>query len=197
MLGADFFALAAGNAVKGSRAALGADFRVIGTCSRIAEDVFRVQTGEDVGNGNMTRTAVGTVAADGAGDGVQGSEEISDLPDGRVLFGGERGEVFHIREIVAHLRVVAHARKNHKDLIVIGGEADGITRDASAVKVGQYLFRVGREIDERPALDRFHDDDRLFVLFRDFIAPTGLHRRVVPVKIVELELNEFYRGIRR
>ena len=41
---------------------------------------------------------------------------------------------------------------------------------------------------ERPALDRFHDDDRLFVAGGHLVAETGLHLGVVPIEVIELQL---------
>ena len=52
----------------------------------------------------------------------------------------------------------------------------------------KHCFCIIRKICETAAADRFHDDHRFSVLSADFIAFSGLNRRVIIVDIVELEL---------
>ena len=67
MLGTDSFALAAADAVGGLSAALGADIVIVVVRIPVMVQSFGIQAGKKIRNGNMFRTAVGTVAAGGTG----------------------------------------------------------------------------------------------------------------------------------
>ena len=63
----------------------------------------------------------------------------------------------------------------------------GRTAAVQFIENGLCFFR---EIDEIAALDRLHDDDGLAVLHADLIALAALHRGVVVVQVVELDLHD-------
>ena len=76
MLGADALALAAADAVRGAGAGPGVDILIVVVRVPVVVGVLRVHDGEQVGDGDMLRAAVGAVAAGRAGDQILLAETV-------------------------------------------------------------------------------------------------------------------------
>ena len=57
------------------------------------------------------------------------------------------------------------------------------------MQVVQHFFGRLRQLHQIAALDRFHDKGRFAVLLAHLIALAALHRRIVIIQIVELQLH--------
>ena len=59
----------------------------------------------------------------------------------------------------------------------------------------QHLLRILRQIHQRAALYRLHDDDGLAVLAADLVALPGFYGGVLVIDVVKLNLDDFNLGI--
>ena len=82
---------------------------------------------------------------------------------------------------------IAHAGKHHHHAREARGESDCI---AASVQVVEHPFCRIRKIHEVNALDRLHDQDRLVEFAANLAAFAALHRRIVVIQIIELNLND-------
>ena len=121
---------------------------------------------------------------------VQAAEDLADLPYGSHLCFIERPEILHGTYVILHLVHIAHAGEDHRHIREAGGEADRIAGVAAAVKIAQDLVCLFRKIYKAAALDRFHYDHRLSVLFADLIDLAAFHRSIFIICIVELDLDD-------
>ena len=103
----------------------------------------------------------------------------------------EHGRV-HIGQIVFHLGQAAHAGQHHGNTFLGSRKADGPRRRAGFWICGLEDRLDGfRRIGQGAALDRLHDNDRLAVFPADFQAFPGSDIRVLPVGVIDLQLDEF------
>ena len=189
MLRADVLAFAALDAVGRLAPVHGVDVIVV-TGVPVAVELPGVHRGEQVGNGDVLRAAVRAVAAGGAGDEMLAAENGLHARDGGELGIVERPEVCHEREIVAHLLHAAHAGEHHHHAGKPCGKPERVAGRTAAVQFIENVLCFLREIDEIAAFDRLHDDDGFAVLHTDLIALAALHRGVVVVQVVELDLHD-------
>ena len=190
ILRADALAETALEALGGLAVALGEDGPVVAGLVPILELAVLVQAGEDIRDQDPHRAAVGAVAAGGAGDQILGAEEVADLLDRRALQLVQGLRLDHEGEVVVHLVQVAHAGEDHRHLLKARGEAQSHAgRRLTELLVERYGV-FGQTLDERAALDRLHDDDRLAVADAGFVDALGIHGDVAVVQIVELDLDD-------
>lgn len=190
MLGADLLASAAADAVRCAGAGAGVDILVIIIGVPVVVDVLGVHDGEQVGDGDLLRAAVYTVAAGCAGDQVLLAEDLHHLGNGRALGFVQRLKVPHKAEVILHLLHIAHAGQHHHDTGEARRKPDGIAGRAAAVQRFQHRGGVLGQVDQIAALDRLHDKHRLIVPAADLIAFAALHGDVIVIQIVELDLHD-------
>ena len=141
MLGADALALAAADAVRGAGAGPGVDILIVVVRVPVVVDLLRVHGGEEVGDGDVLRTAVRAVAADGAGDEILAVKDLLHALDGGEFPLIQRPEVAHEGDVVLHLRKAARAGEHHQHPGKARGEADGIARGAAAAEPVEHGAR--------------------------------------------------------
>lgn len=190
MLGADLLASAAADAVRCAGAGAGVDILVIIIGVPVVVDVLGVHDGEQVGDGDLLRAAVYTIAAGCAGDQVLLAEDLHHLGNGRALGVVQRLKIPHKAEVILHLLHIAHAGQHHHDAGEARRKPDGIAGRAAAVQRFQHRGGVLGQVDQIAALDRLHDKHRLIVPAADLIAFAALHGDVIIVQIVELDLHD-------
>ena len=141
VLGTDLLAPAALDAV--GRPAAGGDVDDVIIVVRVPAvvDLLRVHGGEEVGDGDVLRTAVRAVAADGAGDEILAVKDLLHALDGGEFPLIQRPEVAHEGDVVLHLRKAAHAGEHHQHPGKARGEADGIARGAAAAEPVEHGAR--------------------------------------------------------
>ena len=154
--------------------------------------LFRIHADEKIRDQDLFRTAVHTVAAFCTRNQLFAPDDLTYLLYRLCLFLVKRPEVFHKVQIFLHLVDRAHSGEDHHDPRESRRIADRICRRTSAMELVKYCFCIIRKICETAAADRFHDDHRFSMLSADFIAFSGLNRRVIIVDIVELELYHLY-----
>lgn len=77
-----------------------------------------------------------------------------------------------------------------------GGEADGPAGGGGGgVGGGQDVADGRRRVGEESAFDGLHDDDEEVAFGGGFVAEAGLDAGIVPVGVVELELDELGFGV--
>ena len=155
----------------------------------VAVDLLRVHDGEEVRDGDVPGTSVGAVTAGGAGDQVLAPEDGLDLRHGGLLPLVQGLEVRHKGRVVPHLLQGAHAREDHGNAREARGEANCVAGRTAAVQGIQDRLRVLGQVHEVAALDRLHDEDGLAEFPADLVALPALDRRIVEVRVVELELH--------
>ena len=190
MLGADALALAAADAVRGAGAGPGVDILIVVVRVPVVVGVLRVHDGEQVGDGDMLRAAVGAVAAGRAGDQILLAEDLHHLGNGGTLGIVQRRKVLHVAQVVLHLLHAAHAGQHHQHTGEARGKPDGIAGGAAAVQGVQHGFCVVGQVDKAAALDRLHDQHGLAMPAADLIALAALDGHVVIVQIIELDLHD-------
>ena len=99
-------------------------------------------------------------------------------------------------QVVLHLGGVGHAGQHRQHPVQAGGKPQ---RPGRAGRPGPGGFEQLPDLRGRggqgPALDRLHDDHRLAVPAGDLVVGAGGHLGVVPVGIVDLELDEVHVGV--
>ena len=190
MLRARSFALAAADALGRLAVVLGKYFSVEKSGAPIVIAHFGIHTGKEVGNGDVLGAAVRAVAACRARDEAHGTKNIPHLPDRLHLRLVKGPEVLHIREVILHLRHVAHAGEHHEHPLKPRGKADGVACGTRRSEAGIDRLGVLWQVDKVPALDGLHDDDGLVVLSAHFIALSGLNSGILVVEIIELDLHD-------
>lgn len=194
MLGADGLALAALDAV-GGLAGVPGHHLVVEVGVPVPEPLLVVHAGEQPGDADVHGTAVGAVVAGGAGDEIHAAEDLADPVHRRPLIVAEGLEIPHEAHVVGELGHVAHAGEHHAHLGEAGGEADGVAGVAAAVEgVEDRLGRVG-QIHQIAALHRLHHDHRLAELLAHLVDLPALHRQILVVGVVELDLHHLDLGI--
>ena len=177
--------------IRSPAAFFGVDIVIVIIGVPVLKLLFGVQTGEQIGNRNLFRAAIGAIPAGRTWDQTLRSENFPYFHDGLLLLFGKGMEVFHIADIVQHHFHAPHTGKHHHDSFKTSGKADGVACVAAAVEIVENLLRRFREIDQTAALHRFHDDHRLAKFAADLIALPTLHGGVLIVHIVELNLHHF------
>lgn len=155
----------------------------------VAAELLCVHAREQVGDKDMLGAAVRAVAACGAGDGVGRAYNVADLRYRPSLLVAQGLKVLHKRQVVVHLRHVAHAGEHHEYAVEIRCVAYRVARRAAAVKSVEYSLALLGNVGEFSALDRLHDYYGLVMLAADFVAEARLNGGIVEVDIVELDLN--------
>ena len=170
-------------------AVLRQDVAVVAGLVPVVELLHAVQAGKHIRDPDRHRAAVHAVAAAGAGDQVHAAEDLPDPRDGGQLRFAQRGGAGHEADVLLHLLQAAHAGEDHHHVFKPGGKAQGqlCGADPEPVDLGRGGFG---EICQSAALDRLHDDDGLAVLHAGLIDPAGVHRVVLVIQIVELDLDE-------
>lgn len=191
MLRTDFFAPSAPDAVGRLSADLGINLSVIIICVSVAINVFRVHTGEKVGNRNLLRAAVHAVAAGGAGDPVHSIEDRAGFFHGFEFRLIKRTEIFHKGYVIGYLLGVAHSRKNHKHALAAGCESYRVACVTSAAEFIEGNFGFVGKSCEITALDRLHYDNGLSVSVANFETLARLNGGIVEIYIIQLNLNHF------
>ena len=104
----------------------------------------------------------------------------------------KRFEVFHVAEVILHLFQGTHAAQDSQKVILAGNKTQrpGRVGEAVVLSVKNGFDGIDR-ISQDTAFDRFHDNDRFAVLFADLIVSAGLHAGILPVSVVDLQLDEF------
>ena len=189
MLWAALFALTTLDAVRGAASVARVDVIIIISIP-IMVCLLGVHRCSQVRDGDVLRAAGSTIAAGRARNEIHALENLLHTLDGIHLPLIKEFKILHIAEIVLHLREIAHARKNHHNAGEARGKADGIARGAAAVQVVQDGLGLLREINQVAALERFHDNNRLAVLAADLVAGAALHRWILEVHIVKLDLHD-------
>ena len=163
----------------------------------VAVEDQAVHRGEGPGYADSLRADLRAVVAGRAGDYRIFAEFGARGFDYGLFLRVEGPEVPHVREVVFHLFDIAHAGEDRYHSVEACGEAHGPRCDGSLRRVlfKDFAHFLGRR-GQHPALDRLHDDYRLVVCARYFIASARLHGGVFPVGVVYLELDEFHLGVR-
>ena len=130
--------------------------------------------------------------AGGARDGFVPVQGLLRLPDHGELLLRHRAEILHGAEIVLHLRIAAHARENGDDIADACREPErppGVGESAvRAVENG--LHRVDR-LRKNASLHGFHNGDGDPPFLADLPVPARRHPGILPVRVIQLELDEF------
>ena len=100
---------------------------VVKVAAPVLIPAFCVQTGKQVWNQDLLRTAGDTVPACGTWDGTVRFEYFTNLGYCAALRFRQRNELLHIRDIIPHLLEIAHTAQYHLDPFEGSGEADGVT----------------------------------------------------------------------
>ena len=146
---------------------------------------------EDLRDRDLFRASAGAVVAGRAGDCGRMAEDPLRLPDDLLLLFIQRLEGPHEREVVLHLRNVRHAGEHRQDPVQRCDKSDGPGRVREIrVAGGEQLLYLLRRICKGAALYGLHDDDGLVVLSCDLIVLPGADPRIVPVRVVDLELRK-------
>jgi len=192
MLRAGALALAALDAIARLALALGDD-AVFPLGPEFRTALAAVGHGEDIRDGNAHRTALGAVMAARAGDRLVRVQRELGPVDRALLVGVQRLEILHIGKVVVHLRQIAHAGEHRNDVLLARHEADrpgGVGR--LRVRLGQDRLDAVDGVRQHTALHRLHDRDRLSIGLADFKVAPGGYTGVIPVRIVDLELDKFH-----
>ena len=165
----------------------------------VAVLVDQVIEGKVFGDGNVHGAAGGVVDAVAAAGALDGKGCLDDLhtlfDNGHFLF-VEGPEVDHIGGVVDHLLHGAHTAEDHGDILMGGCKADSPAGRGSIGGIGlEHIVQFFGNLGQRAALDGLHDPDLLAVLDADVIVGLGLDEGIVPVGIVELQLDELHFGV--
>ena len=195
MLGADAFAGAALQAILCLGAFPGVDVVIVISGVPVVEDPLGIQQGEEAGDVDTLGADLSAVPAAGAGNGAQVPEDLTDFCH-RFRFLFIQGlEVGHIAQVVFHHCHIAHTGQGHNHALLGCGETDGIAGVGAALQIVKHLLSRLGQLNQAAALDGFHNNGALAVLAADFQALPGLHRRIVEVHIVQLDLHHLDLGI--
>lgn len=196
MLGAGPLALAAADAVGGFAPAVdGAGIGFFGLIGVVLAQLL-VGRREHLGDEDLPGAALHAVAAAGAGDGRRVGQDLLCLGDHcpvGLVHGGKGGKG---RKVVLHLGGVGHAGQHRQHAVQAGGEPQrpGRVRRAGPGGVEQG-FHLLRRVGQGPSLDRLHDDDLFAVAAGDLIVFPRGHLGVLPVGIVDLQLDDVHAGV--
>ena len=127
----------------------------------------------------------------GAGNGFVFVQCLLRLPDHGELFLRHGAEVLHGAEVVLHLRKTAHPRQYRDDVADACREPDrpaGIGE--AAARFVEYGFHRVDRIRQNAPFDRFHHRDGDPAFLADFPIPPRRHTGILPVGVIQLELNE-------
>lgn len=152
-----------------------------------------IHGGEDIRDPDSLGAAFRAVMTGCAGDGGRLAQDPLGLLDDMLFLFVEGLEVFHIGEVVLHLRYVGHTGQDGDDPVQGSHKADGPggaghVRVVCSEEVLHFLRRVG----QGAALDRLHNGDGNTVFPGHLIVRPGGNRRVLPVGIIDLQLNKVY-----
>ena len=171
------------------------DIFIVAVRVPVVVNLLGVHNGEEVRDRDVLGAAVRAVAAGCAGDEVLAVENFLHLFHCGALGLVEGLEVPHERDVVLHLFHVAHAGEHHHHAGEARDKADGVAHGAAAVQVFKHGLCVLRQVHEVAALDGLHDDDGLIEFAADLIALAALHRGIIVVDVVELDLHDLNFGI--
>ena len=152
-----------------------------------------VHGGEDIRDEDSLGAALCAVMAGGAGDGGGFAQDPLSMLDDMLFLFVQGLEVFHIGEVVLHLRYVGHTGQDGDDPVQGSHKADGPggaghVRMVRPEEVFDFLRRVG----QGAAFYRFHDGDGNTVFPGNLIVRPGGDGRVLPVGIVNLQLDKVH-----
>ena len=192
MLWAGALALAALDAFAGLALALGDD-AVLPLGPEFRTALAAIGHGEDIRDGNAHWTALGAVMAAGTGDRLVRVQRELGLVDRALLVGVQGLEILHKGEVVVHLRQIAHAGEHRDDVLLARHKTDrpgGVGR--LRVRLRQDRLDAVDGVCQHAALHRLHDRDGLSIDLADLKVAPGGHAGVLPVRVVDLELDEFH-----
>ena len=151
---------------------------------------------EQAGNAHIVGADPGAVVTGSTGNQGNAGQFLAGGLDGLALLRGKAGKGFHARKVIPHLLLVAHTGEHREDAFQIGGEAKRPRSHAApGFRILQNLLHRCRRVGEHPALDRLHNHHGLAVLSCHLIATAGLDGGIVPVRIIDLQLDEFHLGM--
>ena len=164
---------------------------LVGRVAGVFQPLHVVVEAEVIGDGDLPGALGGAVAAVGAGDLRLGADDLRHLFQQMNLIGRERLELLHIAGVVLQLLRTAHAAEDGQHPVQSGGKPDGPGGQAGG-RVGPAQQHGGllREVHQGAPLHRLHDHDLLAVFPGHLIALPGLDVGVLPVQVVDLELDQ-------
>ena len=197
MLGTDALALTAGNAFRGA-AIPPTDQAVV---EILRTEFFIVETNridglKDVRNGNAHGAAVRTIATTRTANLRHVKHAVTDFADKRFLVGTEGLKITEGADVVLHLFLGAHSGKDRHHP---GKGADKTQCPGGNRCIGpcgfKLFFQIGPQAGESTSLDRLHDDHWNAALVQNIVECPRANNLVIPVGIIELNLNEFDFGV--
>lgn len=173
------------------------DTLFICTCSAMIVLVFMVQEPHDLRYLHIRRTVFYAVVASRARYDRHRAKLLDRGCEGGILLGRE-GFICPVSlRVLFNLRDIRHTREHADHIREIPAETIG--------PFGLCRFRIRflenmrcrlGKIAQAPATRGFHDDNRLAVLFGHFHEFLCLIMRILPVEVIDLELNEIHLGVR-
>lgn len=197
MLRTYIFTLTAFYAVTGLAAVFCMNLVIIIPGVPVVKDLFCVQAGKQIGNGNALRANLGAISAGSTRDGAEASENAAYFFHSGVFLRIQGLKILHVTDVVLHHFHIAHTGQNHHYALLAGSKADSVAGIGAAVQCIEYFLRFGRQLHKAAALDRLHNDSRFTMLAADFEALAGFHRRIIEVHIIQLNLHNFHLRIFR
>ena len=134
------------------------------------------------------RASCNAVFALGALNEIYAADYLAKLC-GRVhLLARERNEIRHSGYVIVEHSHISHARKHHKYLGEGCGVANSKGRLRATREARDLLCRLVGKIYKATALNGFHNDDLLAVLYCNVVALLALYAGIVVVKVIYLKL---------
>ena len=147
---------------------------------------------ENIRNTDLHRTSRHAVPAGRTRYLVYGGKCNPCLFDRRILRLIERLEIPHEGQVVLHLLHARHARQDDHDIRQRGCKTDCPGRRRCAfVHFLENSPDIRGQTRQSTALDWLHDDDRFSVLYCNLVAGFRLDDFILPVRIVDLQLDKF------
>ena len=145
------------------------------------------------GDTDVLRTDLRAVIAGGAGNQRNLLKLLLSLRNHSLLLRIQPLESLHVGKIIFHLIYTAHSGKYSDDALQACRETDcpGSYRGIG-FGILKHLCHGLRRICQHAALDGLHDNHRLAVFSGYFVAGLRLHGRILPVRVVNLQLNELH-----
>ena len=155
-----------------------------------------INSTEDIGYADAHRATVGTIAAGCTGYKISVEHLLLDLINEDLLILREGLKIRESLDVVVHLIFRGHARKDSLYTRKRAYEPQSPRSGGSIRSYGLELaFEFGSKISERSSLYGLHDDHGDITAVKDLIEFSRSYNRVVPVGIVELDLNELSLGM--
>ena len=151
----------------------------------------RVRGTEDLRNVDLHRTPVAAVTTGSTADQRNIQIRTGHGLDQFLLLRAQRLEMGKGLQVIRHLLIAGHTGKNGHDPGQRRGEtkrpgSDRIIRTSRLVS-GLEFFR---QRCQRTAFDRLHYDHRDAAAFQDLVQIAGADDGILPVQIIQLDLNE-------